>query len=189
MKQNRNFAKPDENSRPIYAPTVLRVVTHHHDEGVDPETGEHWERDWDTYETKTNPTAFDYAQMGYLPVVETPPADPAPDGYHYEPRGWEVHRAYDIADEDCIRRVWEIVADPPPPPRRWTPLSIKRACGEKWDEVWVALEQAGLFYDFIMATEIVETDAAFKRGYTWAVATYGEEAVEAILAAAGEGAA
>lgn len=130
MKQNRNFAKPDENSRPIYAPTVLRVVTHHHDEGVDPETGEHWERDWDTFETKTNPTASDYAQMGYLPVVETPPADPAPDGYHYEPRGWEVHRAYDIADEDCIRRVWEIVADPPPPPRRWTRLSVKCALAD-----------------------------------------------------------
>ena len=77
-KYDRNFCKPDENLRPLYCPLPLAVVIHHHDESVDPETGEHWERDWDTSETKTNPTAADYAQMGYLPVVETTPADPAP---------------------------------------------------------------------------------------------------------------
>lgn len=123
MKQNRNFAKPDENSRPIYAPTVLRVVTHHHDEGVDPETGEHWERDWDTFETKTNPTAADYAQMGWLPLVDAAPVDP-PDGQHYERNG-EI-----VRDGDCYKWVYVLVDNPPPPPRRWTRLSVKCALAD-----------------------------------------------------------
>lgn len=123
MKQNRNFAKPDENSRPIYAPTVLRVVTHHHDEGVDPETGEHWERDWDTYETKTNPTAADYAQMGWLPLMDAAPVDP-PDGQHYE------HNGEIVRDGDGYKWVYVLVPNPPPPPRRWTRLSIKCALAD-----------------------------------------------------------
>ena len=77
-----------------------------------------------------NPRAETYAQAGYLPVVEASPSEPAPDGYHYEPRGWEVHHAYDIADEDCIHRVWEAVANPPPPPRRWSRRSIKTALAD-----------------------------------------------------------
>lgn len=77
-----------------------------------------------------HPKAVHYRIAGYLPVVETAPSEPAPEGYHYEPHGWEVHHAYDIADEDCIRRVWEIVANPPPPPRRWSRLSIKTALAQ-----------------------------------------------------------
>ena len=123
MKQNRNFAKPDENSRPVYASTVLRVVTHHHDEGVDPETGEHWERDWDTFETKTNPTAADYAQMGWLPLVDAAPVDP-PDGQHYERNG-EI-----VRDGDCYKWVYVLVPNPPPPPRRWTKLAIETALAQ-----------------------------------------------------------
>ena len=93
-----------------------------------------------------NPKAVHYRIAGYLPVDTAAPADPAPEGYHYEPRGWEVHHAYDIADEDCIRRVWEIVANPPPPPRKWTRLSIK-----------TALAQAGMLdaaRQFLSASEI-----------------------------------
>ena len=74
-----------------------------------------------------NPRAETYAQAGYLPVDTSAPWGDAPEGYHYEPNGWEVHRAEDDEDEDCIRRVWELVANPPPPPRRWTRLSIKTA--------------------------------------------------------------
>ena len=125
MKQNRNFAKPDENSRPIYAPTVLRVVTHHHDEGVDPETGERWERDWDTSETKTNPTADDYAQMGWLKLDNGyAPSDPAPDGKHWERNG-EI-----VRDGDCYKWVYTLVDNPPPPPRRWSRLSVKCALAD-----------------------------------------------------------
>ena len=102
---NRNFGKLDEQGALTYAPRSLII-----------DGREIW-----------NPRAETYARAGYLPIDTSAPTDPAPDGYHYEPRGWEVHHAYDIADEDCIRRVWEIVANPPPPPRRWTRLSIKTA--------------------------------------------------------------
>jgi len=77
--------------------------------------------------TILNPTAESYAAAGYLPVDASEPSEPAPEGHHYEPGGWE------ISDDDSspvarhIRRVWELVANPPPPPRRWTRLSIKTA--------------------------------------------------------------
>ena len=77
-----------------------------------------------------NPRAETYARDGYLPIDTSAPTDPAPDGYHYEPRGWEIF------DDDrspvlrCIRRVWEIVANPPPPPRRWTRLAIETALAQ-----------------------------------------------------------
>ena len=83
-----------------YAPAILKVVTHHHNEWdepvFDPETGEetgetiHHVVDWDTYETKTNPTDTDYRQMNYIPVEDKYPSAPAREGYHYESKRWEV---------------------------------------------------------------------------------------------------
>ena len=77
-----------------------------------------------------NPRAETYAQAGYLPVDTASPSDPAPDGYHYEPRGWEIFDDDRSPVPRCIRRVWEVVANPPPPPRRWTRLDILTALGE-----------------------------------------------------------
>ena len=72
---------------------------------------------------KLHPTAEDYAASGYKPVTDRLPPDPAPTGYHYEPSGWE--------DADgAIRRVYALVADPPPPPRRWSRLAIKTALAQ-----------------------------------------------------------
>ena len=105
---NRNFGRLDEQGALTYAPRSLTI-----------DGREIW-----------NPRAETYARAGYLPIDTSAPTDPAPDGYHYEPRGWEVHHAYDIADEDCIRRVWELVANPPPPPRRWTRLAIETALAQ-----------------------------------------------------------
>ena len=93
-----------------------------------------------------NPRAETYARAGYMPIDTSAPTDPAPDGYHYEPRGWEVFDDDRSPVPRCIRRVWEIVANPPPPPRRWTRLSIK-----------TALAQAGMLdaaRAFLSATEI-----------------------------------
>lgn len=70
--------------------------------------------------------------------------------------------------------------------RTWTPLSIKRACGEKWPVVKAALVDADLYEDFIMAQELREDDAAFQQGLAWAKAAYGEEVVEAVLSAAAQ---
>ena len=67
-----------------------------------------------------NPRAETYAQAGYLPVDTASPSDPPREGYHYAPDGWEER-------DGAIRRVWREEANPPPPPRRWTRLSIKTA--------------------------------------------------------------
>lgn len=120
-KYDRNFCKPDENGKPLYCPLPLAVVIHHHDEGDDPETGEHWERDWDERRTEVFPTAEDKARMGYLPLVDAAPVDPAPDGQHYERNG-EI-----VRDGDGYKWVYALADNPPPPPRRWSRLSIKTA--------------------------------------------------------------
>ena len=70
-----------------------------------------------------NPRAETYARAGYLPVVEASPSEPAPEGYHYTPDGWE-------ARDGAIRRVWREEANPPPPPRRWTKLAIETALAQ-----------------------------------------------------------
>ena len=71
-----------------------------------------------------------------------------------------------------------------PPVQKWTPLAIKRACGDKWPVVKGALEANGLYEDFSLAQELREDDPAFQRGVAWAKAEYGEEVVEAVLAEA-----
>ena len=67
-----------------------------------------------------NPRAETYAAAGYLPVVTAEPSEPPREGYHYAPDGWEER-------DGAVRRVWREEANPPPPPRRWTRLSIKTA--------------------------------------------------------------
>ena len=139
-KYDRNFCKPDENDKPLYCPLPLAVVIHHHDEGDDPETGEHWVSDWDERRTEVFPSAEDKARMGYLPLRDEYPSEPAPDGQHYERTG-EI-----VRDGDCYKWVYVLVDNPPPPPRRWTRLSIK-----------TALAQAGMLdaaRQFLSSTEI-----------------------------------
>ncbi len=77
-----------------------------------------------------NPTAESYAAAGYLPVDTSAPSDPAPEGYHYEPRGWEIFDDDSSPVARHIRRVWEIVANPPPLPRRWSRFAIKGALAD-----------------------------------------------------------
>lgn len=120
---DRNSAKPAADGTPLYCPLPLAVVIHHHDEGDDPETGEHWESDWDERRTEVFPTAEDKALMGYLPLSPDRPVDPAPDGQHWE-RTENIER-----NGDGYRWVYALVDDPPAPPRRWTRLDILTALG------------------------------------------------------------
>ena len=138
-KYDRNFCKPDENGKPLYCPLPLAVVIHHHDEGTDPETGEHWERDWDEKRTEVFPTDADKALMGYLPLEDSVMPTP-PEGKHWERNG----KIYSF--EDGYAWDYVLVDNPPPPPRRWTRLSIK-----------TALAQAGILppvYGFLQTVEI-----------------------------------
>lgn len=129
--------------------------------------------------TITNPTAEQYATLrdAYPKGAD----DPLP-----EPQEGKIvaYGGYALGEDDKWHKQWVLVDAPPPPPRRWTPLSIKRACGERWSAVHAALEAAGIYEDFVMAQELREDDSAFQMGYQWAVQNYGQEAVDAVLAAA-----
>lgn len=124
MKTNRNFGKLKSETEIEYGPIPLTVITHHKVEEdvpvydpetgepvIDPETGEqkmeHIVREWDTSEVKIRPTEKDYRQMGFKSVSEAAPSEPAPEGYHYEARGY-------AEDENRIWRVYEAVANPLP---------------------------------------------------------------------------
>lgn len=71
-----------------------------------------------------------YRAAGYMPVVDEMPETPPADGWHYEPRGWEVFDDDRSPVPRCVRRVYEAVQDPPPPPRRWTRLALKTALAQ-----------------------------------------------------------
>lgn len=68
-----------------------------------------------------NPTEAHLRAAGYKPYIDEPPAV---DAEHYAaPTGWE--------DRDgAIRRTYEVRELPPPPPRRWSRLSIKTALAQ-----------------------------------------------------------
>ena len=98
---NSKFGKLDEYGMIVYAPNAVRT-----ERGI-----------------VVSPDADTYAAAGWLPVVDDPPIDPAPEGYHYEPRGWTT-------DGGCLHRIYEEVQDPPAPPRRWTRLALKTALAQ-----------------------------------------------------------
>ena len=67
-----------------------------------------------------SPTEADYLAAGWKRYIDAAPSDPAPEGYHYERDGYD-----ETADTIAVR--WRTVANPPPPPRRWSRLTIKTA--------------------------------------------------------------
>jgi hypothetical protein len=83
MKTNKSFGKILQDNKLEYAPEAFK-----HD-GVD----------------YLHPTADDYKAVGYLPVVQSNPSEPAPSGYHYAPDGWEI-----VNDE--IHNKWKLVENP-----------------------------------------------------------------------------
>ena len=114
---NRNFAKPKADMTPEYAPDVLEI----------------------NGRKVYNPKAVHCKIAGYLPLSPDWPVDP-PEGKHWE-RTDKIER-----DGDGYKWVYVLVDNPPPPPRRWTRLSIK-----------TALATAGMLdaaRQFLSATEI-----------------------------------
>jgi hypothetical protein len=96
---NRNFAKPREDMTPEFAPDVLEI----------------------NGRKVYNPKAVHCKIAGYLPLSPAYPDDPAPEGKHWG-RTDKIER-----DGDGYKWVYRLVDNPPPPPRRWTRLSIKTA--------------------------------------------------------------
>lgn len=95
---NRNFAKPREDMTPEFAPDVLEI----------------------NGRKVYNPKAVHCKIAGYLPLSPDWPVDP-PEGKHYERTG-KIE-----PNGDGYKWVYVLVDNPPPPPRRWTRLSIKTA--------------------------------------------------------------
>ena len=114
---NRNFAKPREDMTPEFAPDVLEI----------------------NGRKVYGPKAVHCKIAGYLPLVDSVMPTP-PEGKHWERNG-KIYR-----HESGYAWDYELVDNPPPPPRRWTRLSIK-----------TALATAGMLdaaRQFLSATEI-----------------------------------
>ena len=77
--------------------------------------------------TKLHLSTEDYAALNppRWPIEDNRPKEPAPAGYHYEAQGYVMD-----AEAAIIRRVYALVADPPPPPRRWSRLAIETALAQ-----------------------------------------------------------
>ena len=130
IKYNHDYAKPDANGYPLYAPIPLVLHIPHHDEWdedvLDPETGEptgeteHKERDWIEDKYIQQPAAADWAQAGYLKPYDTDP------GLHEQGKHWQ--RTGKIKDAGTYY-FWEyvLVDDPPPPPRVFSKLKLELA--------------------------------------------------------------
>ena len=95
--------------------------------------------------TKLHPTTADYAALNppRYPVPLNPAPSGAPSGYHYEFRSYEFAEnvkvkmvdgkwveAPDGTPHTVIHSTYALVQDPPPPPRRWSRLSIKTALAQ-----------------------------------------------------------
>lgn len=166
---NRNFAKITENGASLaFAPNAVRVDGRY----------------------VVSPSAATYAAAGYYPVTEAAPAEAAPAGKHYEPRGWEY--APSAAAPEAIRRVYRLVDDPPPPPRTFSKLKLYAAISAAglWDalEAWLkaqTFEGVNAYAAFMLARDIEDDHPMFQQ---WFAAVkqaldVSDEAAEAILAA------
>ncbi|MCR5839877.1 MAG: hypothetical protein K6G94_09635 [Kiritimatiellae bacterium] len=114
---NRNFVKPREDMTPEFAPDVLEI----------------------NGRKVYSPKAVHCRIAGYLPLSPDYPVNP-PEGKHY------AHTDKIERDGAGYRWVYALVDNPPPPPRRWTRLSIK-----------TALAQAGMLsqaLEFLSGVEI-----------------------------------
>ena len=163
MKTNFNFAKL-KNRIPTFAPSPLRVVTHHHEEYdvdiIDEETGEptgekeHIVNDWDTYETPTRATAADYLKMGWLPVVDKAPK--AEEGHYVRKTGFA-----DEVDGHIIME-YEQVPLPAPPPRTFRRSYLAQWINTKgkWDTFEAFLQSSPEFaFLWTYSTEFDENNA------------------------------
>ena len=181
---NRNFAQLDENHRIIYAPDWVIRVDHHHEEWIDPETGEKHESDWDAERRELHPTADDYAHAKDGPWLPLDSTKPEKVGVYF------VSTEYgDIVDGRIVRRYEErpIVA-PPPQVIRYSGWKMYKALkAEGFGDAFDALMKAdiGVMIAFVRPQYFLSDDADFTSMVTQMCAALNidDETKERILAA------
>ena len=128
----------------------------------------------------THPTRAEYALGGWLPVSQNVPAEPAPEGKHWAPNGWEEA-------EGETRRKWRLVDDPPPAPRVFSKLKVVAALrtAGKWDAAKAYIEGLDLYDLFLAAQVFAEDNEYFGQGVSALKTELGmtDEQVEEILSA------
>ena len=140
-----------------------------------------------------NPTDAHYRAAKFVPVVDERPSEPAPEGYHYEAKGWEEVSSSSSSEFENgdnfarIRRVYETVQDPAPPPRVFSKLKIVAALmtAGVWETVKQYIIAGGLYDLFLAAQDFREDNEFFVRGKTalQTALSWTDEQVEAVLAA------
>ena len=113
-----------------------------------------------------NPQAVHYRIAGYLPVIDEMPETPPAEGWHYEPRGWELRP--DSSAPSGVYRVYVEVQDPPPPPRVFVTADLVEALMAEgvWEQARAWIVEQGML-DLVLATkEFDETNENFQAGKT-----------------------
>lgn len=124
------------------------------------------------------PRASHYLDAIDGPWLEIDHPDPgeASEGFHFEPTG-----IYREEDGKAVT-LYEEVENPPPPPRRWTPLTVMRGLIKAglWEQMTEGMSQTDM-YEFIACQFISEDDPLFisKRDALYTV--LGKDTVDAFL--------
>lgn len=120
-----------------------------------------------------NPPEQFYLARGWKKIVDIKPL--IYDGCYFVATGWEEGETVIVR----IYKILEIVK----PPRRWTPLAIKRAAETKgwWRQLREALLAADLLEEFWGAQYISEADPKFPAIKAGMDALFGEKAVKKFL--------
>lgn len=166
-KTNYNWASDVIDGKPVYAPADRLIVNG---------------------QVVLNPKEVHYRIAGYLPVVDNPPTEPAPEGYHWDPTSW-------TKEIDRIARVYTEVIDPPPAPRKYSKLKLYSAlvAFARWEtfEGWLraqTIEGVNGYTAFSLAQDLSDDHPLFASLYAAAKSALSltDEEAEMILNAARE---
>ena len=96
-----------------------------------------------------NPQTVHYRLAGYLPVVDRAPTEPAPEGYHWERKGWAVS-----PDGQSVTAQYEAVQNPPAPPKVYSTADAIYALMSRgvWETCREWIAEHG-FLDLVLATK------------------------------------
>lgn len=120
-----------------------------------------------------NPSEESYLARGWKKIVDIRP--PALEGHYAEAIGW-------TEGNTVIDRVYEM-REVVKPPRRWTPLAIKRAADKKgwWMQLREVLMAADLLEEFWGCQYIAENDPKFPAIKAGMISLFGEAIVDKFL--------